>query len=407
MDMQQTQALIRFGLGRRGTQPPPADPRAWLAAQLRAPDIVLAQPPATTSADGLAALRADRRTPLPEGPRTRSRAILAADFAADMDILLTTDAPFRERLVWFWANHFTVSLRRFDIAPVAGAYVREAIRPHVTGRFADMLLAVMRHPAMLMYLDNIQSVGPDSPAGQRSQRGLNENLARECLELHTITPAAGYTQQDVTAFAAILTGWTIDMQAASPGFVFRPNAHEPGTKTLLGRPFPPGGAGGPGGDPYSQMPGQTPLMKAALFGEADIVRVLLDAGADATVGEAQGYTPLHGCAFQGRSETCRMLLANPRVPNVAHRDGFHPIHRACWGKTQTFADTVEVFLSFGVSPTLRASSKAGGETALQIAKKVGNKATIAALENAAAAQAKLDEEEARAGGEGGDEALEL
>ena len=244
MDMQQTQALIRFGLGRRGTQPPPADPRAWLAAQLRAPDIVLAQPPATTSADGLAALRADRRTPLPEGPRTRSRAILAADFAADMDILLTTDAPFRERLVWFWANHFTVSLRRFDIAPVAGAYVREAIRPHVTGRFADMLLAVMRHPAMLMYLDNIQSVGPDSPAGQRSQRGLNENLARECLELHTITPAAGYTQQDVTAFAAILTGWTIDMQAASPGFVFRPNAHEPGTKTLLGRPFPPGGAGG-------------------------------------------------------------------------------------------------------------------------------------------------------------------
>ena len=152
---------------------------------------------------------------------------------------------------------------------------------------------------------------------------------------------------------------------------------------------------------------QTPLMFASLIGETRVAKLLLDRGADPTIGEADGYTPLHGCAFQGRSETCRMLLANPRVPNVAHRDGFHPIHRACWGKTQTFADTVEVFLSFGVSPTLRASSKAGGETALQIAKKVGNKATIAALENAAAAQAKLDEEEARAGGEGGDEALEL
>ena len=95
---------------------------------------------------------------------------------------------------------------------LVGAFVEEAIRPNVTGRFDDMLLAVMRHPAMLLYLDNAESVGPDSPAGQRSHRGLNENLARECMELHTVSPAAGYTQADVTDFAKILTGWSVELR---------------------------------------------------------------------------------------------------------------------------------------------------------------------------------------------------
>ncbi len=94
-----------------------------------------------------------------------------------------------------------------------------------------MLVAVMRHPAMLLYLDNAQSVGPDSAAGQRSGRGLNENLARECLELHTVTPAAGYTQADVTSFARLLTGWSVDLKEDPPGFRFRPRAHEPGEQT--------------------------------------------------------------------------------------------------------------------------------------------------------------------------------
>jgi uncharacterized protein (DUF1800 family) len=107
-----------------------------------------------------------------------------------------------------------------------------------------MLLAVMRHPAMLLYLDNAGSVGPDSPAGQRGRRGLNENLARECLELHTVSPAAGYTQADVTSFAKLLTGWSIDLQAESPGFRFRPFAHEPGEQVVLGQDFPPGEEGG-------------------------------------------------------------------------------------------------------------------------------------------------------------------
>jgi uncharacterized protein (DUF1800 family) len=107
-----------------------------------------------------------------------------------------------------------------------------------------MLLAVMRHPAMLLYLQNAESVGPDSPAGLRSHRGLNENLARECLELHTVSPAAGYTQADVTNFARILTGWSVDQRAGTPGFLFRRPAHEPGTPVLMGHAFPPDEAGG-------------------------------------------------------------------------------------------------------------------------------------------------------------------
>jgi uncharacterized protein (DUF1800 family) len=122
--------------------------------------------------------------------------------------------------------------------------VEEAIRPHVTGPFSTMVLAVMRHPAMLLYLQNAYSFGPDSLVGQRTHRGLNENLARECMELHTVSPAAGYTQADVTSFARILTGWSIDMKADPPGFRYRPFAHEPGVQTVMGHPFPADEAGG-------------------------------------------------------------------------------------------------------------------------------------------------------------------
>jgi uncharacterized protein (DUF1800 family) len=114
----------------------------------------------------------------------------------------------------------------------------------VTGRFQDMLLAVMRHPAMLLYLDNAGSVGPDSMGGQFTHRGLNENLARECLELHTVTPEAGYTQADVTSFARILTGWSVELKNDPLGFMFRPRIHEPGEHVLMGHTFPEGEQGG-------------------------------------------------------------------------------------------------------------------------------------------------------------------
>ena len=242
MDLRTAHALVRFGLGRRGDEPAPADPAAWLAAQLAAPDPT-AITPRPSSAVSLTALRYDRATK-PPPQASRSRALFRADAAAELGAALTTDAPFRERLVWFWTNHFTVSLRHGGCAPLIGGFIEEAIRPNVTGRFADMLLAVMRHPAMLIYLDNARSIGPDSMAGQHTARGLNENLARECLELHTVTPAAGYTQADVTGFARVLTGWSVDRTADPPGYLFRPRAHEPGAQTVLGRRFPEGEEGG-------------------------------------------------------------------------------------------------------------------------------------------------------------------
>jgi hypothetical protein len=202
--------MVRFGLGSTGSEPPPADPSAWLLNQLRQPDWPWPGPQPSTE-EGLAAVRADRETKPPPG-ESQSRALYRAQGLAAVGRAVATKTPFRERLVWFWTNHFTVSLRRGQCAAVAGAFVQEAIRPHVTGRFEDMLLAVMRHPAMLLYLDNAQSVGPDSMGGQISHRGLNENLARECLELHTVSADAGYTQADVTSFARILTGWSIDVR---------------------------------------------------------------------------------------------------------------------------------------------------------------------------------------------------
>src|SRR6202008_3867659 len=114
---------------------------------------------------------------------------------------------FVERLVWFLSNPFFGSADK--VRPFAGAYEREAIRAHVLGRFADMLLAVEQHPAMLVYLDNARSIGPKSPAGINRNRGLNENLAREILELHTVGVRSVYTQADVTNFAKIITGWTV------------------------------------------------------------------------------------------------------------------------------------------------------------------------------------------------------
>ena len=250
MDTNPSQAVARFGLGRRVSEALPGDPIAWLLGQLRDDDRPRIDPPPTT-ATGLAALQEDRANK-PEPGKSRARALFNPQAAGELAHALTTTTPFRERLVWFWTNHFTISLRRAECTAVACAFIEEAIRPHVTGPFSAMLLAVMRHPAMLMYLDNARSIGPESPAaapqnnqpGQAGKRGLNENLARECLELHTLSPAAGYTQADVTSLARILTGWSIELQSEPKGFVFRPRAHEPGAQTLMGHSVPPGEEGG-------------------------------------------------------------------------------------------------------------------------------------------------------------------
>ena len=158
---------------------------------------------------------------------------------ARFDAALAAELGFAERLVWFWSNHFCVSADK--VRPLAGAYEREAIRAHVLGRFADMLLAVELHPAMLVYLDNARSIGPKSQAGVSRSRGLNENLAREILELHTVGVRSVYTQANVTNFAKIITGWTVNpaREPARGGeFVFNIRMHEPGAQSVIGKSYP-------------------------------------------------------------------------------------------------------------------------------------------------------------------------
>lgn len=176
-----------------------------------------------------------------EKPGSIRREAFQQEAFARFNQAVTTDAAFLERLVMFWSNHFCVSANKGPVRGMAGAYEREAIRPYVLGRFADMLIAVEQHPAMLIYLDNAQSIGPNSRAGRNRGRGLNENLAREVLELHTLGVGGGYTQDDVTNLARILTGWTVGTlanAASEPGkFFFAPPRHEPGDWTVLGKRY--------------------------------------------------------------------------------------------------------------------------------------------------------------------------
>ncbi|HTV36617.1 MAG TPA: DUF1800 family protein [Xanthobacteraceae bacterium] len=166
------------------------------------------------------------------------RQLILDEAKARFDAASAADIGFVERLVWFWSNHFCISADK--IPAMAGPYEREAIRPHALGRFADMLQAVESHPGMLYYLDNVESIGPDSTAGIDRDKGLNENLARETLELHTLGVRSGYTQTDVTNFAKVLTGWTWfpPSEPVHGGeFVFDPIQHQPGAQIVLGKAY--------------------------------------------------------------------------------------------------------------------------------------------------------------------------
>jgi uncharacterized protein (DUF1800 family) len=144
-----------------------------------------------------------------------------------------------ERWVQFWANHFTVAATKGTMMALVWPHEYEAIRPFALGNFKDLARAATIHPAMLLYLDNAQSIGPNSRAGMRRDKGLNENLARELLELHTLGVNGGYTQNDVTETAKLLTGWTVRPDTAGKaGFV--PALHQPGHKTILGKSYPEG-----------------------------------------------------------------------------------------------------------------------------------------------------------------------
>lgn len=291
-------ALNRFGYGlARGAQPP-ADPRGSLLRQLDAFDPAPAAIAARSTTRGktgemlqalrglrqqmrqagaagmdetaMAGMMAESRADNPRAaalaglpPEYRAklmeaRRVLVDDLAVRVNVAVASPAPMVERLVHFWGNHFSVSVGKPGTQFEVGPHEFGAIRPHVLGRFSDMLKAAVLHPAMLLYLDQFQSIGPGSPAGQRrgrradaqGPRGLNENLAREILELHTLGVDGGYSQGDVTELARALTGWTVPgigrvgrFAADQPsGAAFVALAHEPGARQILGRRY---GAGGP------------------------------------------------------------------------------------------------------------------------------------------------------------------
>ncbi|MGJ3646912.1 DUF1800 domain-containing protein [Sphingomonas sp. GlSt437] len=185
-----------------------------------------------------------------------SRNNYVAAVGARGQVAVGTDTPFVERMVHFWANHFAVSADKLTTIGMAGLLEFEAIRPHVLATFGQMVNAVERHPAMLLYLDQAQSIGPNSMVGERAANrpngrrpGLNENLAREIMELHTLGVRTGYTQADVTEFARAMTGWSISGLARGPyakllgindnpgEFTFVDATHEPGTRTIMGKRY--------------------------------------------------------------------------------------------------------------------------------------------------------------------------
>ena len=277
-------AANRFGLGARpgDLAAIAGDPRGWLMDQLqpeRTPPAPLAELPTTAKAAG------EFTTWLTTiglfgGKADLSKAYTTGEAPSAMDaggrklgveqsyvryffpafesavearfkVATTTERPFFERLSRFWANHFSISAAKPDIIALTPIFERDVVRPHVCGRFEDMLLASCSHPGMLIYLDNYLSIGPDSflaghpeylPAYLRERmKGLNENLGREILELHTLGVRSGYTQADVTTLAKIITGWSIhgarDRPPAGEVFHFIPAAHQPGPQTLLGKTY--------------------------------------------------------------------------------------------------------------------------------------------------------------------------
>lgn len=230
-------AATRFGLGPTPTTLAALDdPRGWLHGQVDALEAAgVATGPAdlddvgTLAWEQYSATRRDRTQ-----ANRMARQVLEAESTARELHARDTLEPFVERLVRFFSNHLTVSVSQQRCMGLVGNFEREVVRAHVGGRFSDMLLASCRHPAMLLYLDQVRSVGPDAP-GARGSQGLNENLAREVLELHTLGVDGGYDQSDVEALAAMLTGWTLEPSARrQPPFAYRDDLHQPGAKRLLG-----------------------------------------------------------------------------------------------------------------------------------------------------------------------------
>jgi uncharacterized protein (DUF1800 family) len=248
-------AVRRFGLGARpGELAAWKEPRDRLRAGLDDPArYALDDRGLPTLQDAVALLedvKAQKAAPTGTADRDRRRDLLVPDATARFRRALVTSDGFAERLVWFWSNHFTVAATKAQCAPFVGLFERQVVRAHLAGRFEDLLLAAARHAAMSTYLDQARSMGPDSLVGQARSLGLNENLARELLELHTLGVGGGYGQGDVEELARALTGWTVSVPRfakfvgnAPPGTpVFVPALHQPGARVVLGATYVDGGA---------------------------------------------------------------------------------------------------------------------------------------------------------------------
>lgn len=263
---EQQRELRQMGMGRRQQQraatapTPPGQPDM---AQSGASQDMAMRPNAAMVPPGTPepGAKPDADDPLKDARRFVGRQVrddYAAAVGARINAALSSTAPFADRLTHFWANHFAVSADKLQVIGLSGLLEFEAIRPNLTRTFGDMLNAVERHPAMLLYLDQAVSVGPNSTAGRFAARrprangrklGLNENLAREIMELHTLGVRSGYTQADVTEFARALTGWSVAGIGRGPGarmagtdgtpgdFVFAERLHEPGERTIIGRTY--------------------------------------------------------------------------------------------------------------------------------------------------------------------------
>ena len=266
-------AAHRFGLGEASLDTVGGDAVQWLSAQIGPADTALGDGLLDTRAalQHVAAEREAKRVAKNPPPGMTAEQALASQSAHYREVIVAdarsrlltasrTTRPFAERLQLFWANHFTVSLAKGSTRGLVGAFERDSIRPNIAGPFETLLLASTTHPAMLRYLDNTQSAGPKSAVVARAAKraaqlgegprvsGLNENLAREVLELHTLGAASArgaggsYTQADVTAFAAVLTGWRVGQDGVDAPR-FDPAWHEPGAKTVLGTSYPEGPEG--------------------------------------------------------------------------------------------------------------------------------------------------------------------
>lgn len=253
---QAAHALSRFGLGARpGEREEIADdPRGWVSEQLTLDADNAIATAGRPSAQDVAVLQLETWRLEREAQEDNS---LLEQVEANYEQLwnyyrddvtlrieqgIETDTPIQERLVHFWTNHFTTSAVKDGIRPYVGTFERDAIRPNYMGNFYDLLIAAEQHPAMLMYLDNTWSAGPNSDAGLYWGLGLNENLAREILELHTTSTAVGYSQADVEAFAKVITGWSFHFDEEeldlAGTFRFWEELHEPGELTVLGKTYP-------------------------------------------------------------------------------------------------------------------------------------------------------------------------